>query len=64
MNVSIPQNWGEIKPKQLINIAPLLHEETVNLVKVFFALLLLKWYKPKDWLILFRLTNVPASELS
>jgi hypothetical protein len=64
MNVSIPQNWGEIKPKQLINIAPLLHEENINLVKIFFALILLKWYKPKDWLILYRLTNVPASELS
>lgn len=63
MNVTIPTSWSEVKGEHLPKLAPLFLADRFSLVDIFFALLSLKWYNPKDWIKLYRLSHVPASVL-
>ncbi len=62
MNVTVPTSWNEINQNQLIRIASALLQDRVDIPFLFYALLDLKWYKPGDWLKMYRLARVPSTE--
>lgn len=62
MNVIVPQKWSDLSGAQLIRVASAILKDRVDLTFLFFALLDFKWYRLKDWIAIFRLRQVPATE--
>lgn len=62
MNVTVPTSWSQINRDQLLRISSALLQDRVDLAFLFYALLELKWYKPRDWVKMYRLARIPSTE--
>lgn len=66
MNVSIPTSWNQLTGRQLVNVVrTFLSSDKDHLrIRLFWDLVTFRWWKLRDWLMIYRLMQVPDYELA